>query len=178
MEELNEKFTSNNFVVWIGSKLSKFIKNKRKEPMFFDLLDNEVYTKQLGNAQKYEEKSKLGKYGFYGFGLLGSIILFPIAIGYNMPEWLLIPIAVIILFAIFTTLIWARCPHCNSLQPGYQYSFSIFNGISASYGKGISPFAKRCVECDYYLSQRVLNKDLQKQKEEKSTETIKTFVLN
>lgn len=175
MEELNDKFISNNFVIWIGSKLSRFLNNKRQKPMSFDLLDDNIYAEQLSNAQKYEEKSKLGKYGVYGFGFVMSIIFIPdIFFNHKMPTWLLVPMAISIIFAIFATLIWARCPHCNSLQPGYQYSFSIFNGISASYGKGISPFAKRCVECDYYLSIRALNKDLEIQKEEKSAEVIKT----
>ena len=120
----------------------------------FDLLNNEVCQEQRTNALKYQKRSLVGKLGFVLFG----VGLYPLFIFRNN-DWLIIIATIGMVMAAIGSL-FARCPHCGSLQPGRVYGLSFSgNSLFTSYSKGIWPFASRCAKCEYYLSQRKLEKD-------------------
>ena len=120
-----------------------------------DLLNDAIYQEQLMNVQQYQRKSLVGKIGFVSFGAAGCSLLF-----FRNNDTLGILGIIGMVFG-FVGSLFARCPHCNSLQPGRVYGLSFSGGsLFVSYSKGIWPFASRCVKCEYYLSSRKLNKDL------------------
>ena len=122
----------------------------------FDLLNQQTYQEQSVNAHEYYRKSLLGKIGFILFGVLGYLGMFVFD---KVPFALGIAFGLSMVIAFIGSLL-ARCPHCGSLQPGRVYGLSFSgNSLFTSYSKGIWPFASRCAKCEYYLSQRKLEKD-------------------
>ena len=120
----------------------------------FDLRNNEVFQQQEKNTQKYQQKSLAGKIGFVLFGVAGCLLLF-----FRNNDFLGF-IAIGGMMLAFIGSLFARCPHCNSLQPGRVYGLSFSrSSLLTSFEKGIWPFASRCVKCKYYLSPRKLKKD-------------------
>ena len=129
----------------------------------FELSDANVYRSQLVNAQIFERKSLLGR---VGFRLMGVCAMWSLCVKffpqYFIHTWLPSSYTIIavgslfIIVAVLGTLFFARCPNCNSLQPGMGRSLFYWK----SHAIGFSPFAKRCVQCNYYLSVKELKKDL------------------
>lgn len=133
----------------------------------FDLLNDEVFQEQEENTRKYQQKSLAGKIGFVLFGVAGYSLLF-----FRNNDFLGFVAMGGMILAVIGSL-FARCPHCNSLQPGRIYGLSFSrSSLLVSYEKGVWPFASRCVKCGYYLSSRKLKKDkLQQPKESDATTT-------
>lgn len=121
----------------------------------FDLSCQEVFSAQMNNADKYEKRSIFAKIGFALFALT-AILIFLLD---PVPNLIWGIYAVSLAFAVIGTW-FARCPNCGSLQPGKVYRLSFTeDSFIASYSAGISPFAKRCVKCSYYLSKKKLLKE-------------------
>ena len=131
----------------------------------FDLLNDATYQEQRVNTYQYKRKSLTGKIGFILFGIAGYSLIF-----FRHNDLLgFITVGEMILAVVGS--LFARCPHCNSLQPGRVYGLS-FSGSSlfVSYAKGVWPFAN----CSYYLSLRKLEKDKLFQQLRKSGKLVST----
>lgn len=61
-----------------------------------------------------------------------------------------------ILIVIF--MLTFRCPNCGTMPKGRSFSL----GAEVSYAKGLHPFPKRCECCGFYLSKKVLLRDIAK----------------
>ncbi len=153
----------------IVTKLWLYLKSKTKDKTMqsdvLDLLNEAVYQIQLNNATAFNKKSFAGKVGFFMIpGSLALLIflekIFGIQLENQYPVLFFILIAASLFLGVLGTIFYAKCPNCNSLQPGKYYSFSFAEGgFTAQYGKGVSPFAKRCIKCQCYLSVKQLEKD-------------------
>lgn len=135
-----------------------------KMSKYIDLTSYTNFVAQLENAKKYERKSAPSKIAFIGLRYIGILFFIIINIEhlYNYQIiiiFLKILLILIFIFILIYTPIFARCPHCNKLQQAKYLNLNLLGKIEIEYGKGFSPFAKRCCKCNYYLSVKTLLKD-------------------
>lgn len=134
-------------------------------------IENNDYIIQYEYAKQYTKQNRIVKFiaVFTIILIITSVILlvFLPIIGLKLNyeyEYILASITGLFVFiSAILILIFSRCPKCGKLQPSDYVEIGI-NPAEVSYGRGVTPFRKRCFYCSTYLSLEKLDKDMKSKK--------------